>query len=608
MYSFGLHPLITRPTRITGHSKTLIDNIFTTNLSNIHSRLIINDLSDHLPIFLIFKYKHNNSTNIIYNTKRVVNDHNINVNKLKETNWNEILASEDVNDMYDTFTAKLKNIYNTTCPVTVTKQKLRKKPDKLWMTNSLKQACKKKNLLYRQFLKKRSVASEERYKRYKNKLTDIIRYCEEKKLYRASRKNKGNIKETWKIINCLINKKSKGTTYPTEFNTSVAKVTGSKNIATGFNNFLVNIGPSLANDIPKSNDTFSTYLSDVVGDTLFLKPVTQAEIINLVNNTKSKKSKDHDDIDMCLVKKIITYLVIPLEHIFNIALQTGVFTEGMQIARIIPILKNGNINDFTNYRPISLLSQFSKILEKIFHNRLMSSIEEKNILYESQYGFRKNMSTSLAILELVENITTSIDDCKSTVGIFIDLKKAFDTVDHDILIKKLDHYGVRGVANRWICSYLMNRSQYVCINDTSSECMKVTCGVPQGSILGPALFILYINDTCNVSMLMKSIVFADDTNFFYSGDNLSQVCETVSTELDKLHSWFQVNKLSLNVAKTNFMIFGNKQCEDNHVVSINGMNIKRVYVTKFLGLHIDSHLNWGEHINRIKSKISKMCL
>ena len=151
----------------------------------------------------------------------------------------------------------------------------------------------------------------------------------------------------------------------------------------------------------------------------------------------------------------------------------------------------------------------------------------------------------------------------------------------------------------------MNRSQCVCINDTSSECMKVTCGFPQGSILGPALFILYINDMCNVSMLMKSIVFADDTNFFYSGDNLSQVCETVSTELDKLHSLFHVNKFSLNIANTNFMIFGNKQCEDNHVVSINGMNIKRVYVTNFIGVHIDSHLNWGEHINHIKKKISK---
>ena len=206
------------------------------------------------------------------------------------------------------------------------------------------------------------------------------------------------MKETWKIINCLINKKSKGTSYPTEFNSSAAKVTGSKNIANCYNNFFVKIGPSLANDIPKSNDTFSTYLTDAVGDTLFLKLVTKAEIINIVNNTKSKKSKDHDDIDMCLVKTLIPYLVIPLEHIFNISLQAGVFPDGMKIARVIPLFKNGNINDFTNYRPISLLSQFSKILEKIFHNRMMSFIEEKNILYESQYGFRKNMSTSLAIL------------------------------------------------------------------------------------------------------------------------------------------------------------------------------------------------------------------
>ena len=195
----------------------MIDNIITTNLSNIHSGLIFNDLSDHLPIFLIFEYKHNKSTNVIYNTKRVVNDHNINVmmNKLKETNWNEILASEDVNDMYDTFTAKFKNKYNSTCPVTVTKQKLvRKIPNNPWMTNSLKQACKKENLLYRQFLKKISVASKERYKKKQKNLTGILRYCEKKTLYRASRKNKGNMKETWTILNCLL-KKSKGTSYPT---------------------------------------------------------------------------------------------------------------------------------------------------------------------------------------------------------------------------------------------------------------------------------------------------------------------------------------------------------------------------------------------------------
>ena len=145
----------------------------------------------------------------------------------------------------------------------------------------------------------------------------------------------------------------------------------------------------MANKIPRSNNVFTRYLSDKVDDTLFLKPVTKEEIINLVKNTKSKKSKDHDDIDMCLVKKILPHIVTPLEHIFNISLQKGVFPDGMKLARVIPLFKNGEMNDFSNYRPISILSQFSKILEKIFHNRMMSFIDDKQILYKSQYGFRK---------------------------------------------------------------------------------------------------------------------------------------------------------------------------------------------------------------------------
>ena len=171
-------------------------------------------------------------------------------------------------------------------------------------------------------------------------------------------KNKGNIKETWKILNSVIKKKTKGTTYPAEFSNNGATISGNKNIANSFNNFFVNVGPSLANNIPRSNDVFTRYLSDKVEDTLFLKPVTEEEIIKLVNNTKHKKSKDHDDIDMCLFKKIIPHLVTPLEHIFNTSLQKGVFPEGMKLARVIPLFKNGDMNDFTNYRPISLLSVF----------------------------------------------------------------------------------------------------------------------------------------------------------------------------------------------------------------------------------------------------------
>ena len=180
LYSLGLHPLITRPTRITSHSKTLIDNIFTTNLSSIiQCGLIINDMSDHLPIFQITECTHFKCSKVVSNRRRIVNDQKLNVlmNKLKETNWNKILCSEDVNEMYNTFTDNLTKIYNTVCPI-VNQKTINKQTDKPWMTSSLKQACKKKNLLYRQFLKRRSTASEEKYKRYKNKLTGILRYCE----------------------------------------------------------------------------------------------------------------------------------------------------------------------------------------------------------------------------------------------------------------------------------------------------------------------------------------------------------------------------------------------------------------------------------------------
>ena len=170
------------------------------------------------------------------------------------------------------------------------------------------------------------------------------------------------------------------------------------------------------------------------------------------------------------------------------------------------LYKNGNHNAFTNYRPVSLLPQFSKILEKLFSGKLDAFIEKENILNESQYGFRSNRSTSMALLELIEEITSAVDNKKCTICVFIDLKKAFDTIDHKLLLTKLEHYGIRGIAYDWIKSYLCERKQYVSVNSCNSEAMNVVCGVPQGSILGPKLVILYVNDICNVSSLLRCVI------------------------------------------------------------------------------------------------------
>ena len=332
-----------------------------------------------------------------------------------------------------------------------------KRKHKPWMTNGLVNACKKKNLLYKRFLTSKCSTSEIRYKTYKNKLTSILRYCEKQYYSDLLKANKNNMKETWKIINDLLNKKSSTrSSYPTEFMKNGGIISGNMNIAEHFNSFFTNIGPTLAEGIPKSDRHVESFLGDRVTDSIFLNPVTDEELLNIVHNAKDKKSKGYDGIDMCMLKKIIPHILTPLRHICNTSLSQGIFPDEMKIARIIPLFKSGDKQNVSNYRPISLLPQFSKILEKIFNNRLMNFLNSNNLLYLRQYGFRKNMSTSMAIMELVENITNAMDNGKFTIGVFIDLKKAFDTVDHNILVTKLDHYGIRGVAKKWLSSYLEN--------------------------------------------------------------------------------------------------------------------------------------------------------
>ena len=378
-------------------------------------------------------------------------------------------------------------------------------------------------------------------------------------------------------------------------------------VAEEFNTFFVNVGPDLAGQIPNptpSDPTPESFVKDNL-TSMFLTAVDEAEVIEVVQNCENKTSTDCDGIDMTVLKKVIDGISKPLAYIVNSSFQTGIFPDRMKIAKVIPLYKANNKHHFTNYRPVSLLSQFSKILEKLFNKRLDLFIEKNTLLSHSQYGFRSQRSTSLALLELIEGITTYLDKKLHVLGIFIDLKKAFDTINHTILANKLEKYGIRGTVLQWVRNYLNNRRQFVKMGDTSSSCLDITCGVPQGSVLGPKLFLLYINDIVNVSDLFKFVLFADDTNILYAGDNLEDLLEGVSTELLKLKKWFNLNKLSLNVNKTKLILFG-ENTEDTQInIQLDGANIERVQEIKFLGTIIDEKISWKPHVKYIHSKLSK---
>ena len=227
---------------------------------------------------------------------------------------------------------------------------------------------------------------------------------------------------------------------------------------------------------------------------------------------------DGDNTNMEMIKKVTTSVINPLVHICNQSLSTGVFPDKLKLAKNIPLHKGNEKDIFNNYRPVSLLPHFSKIIEKLFANRLDEFISKNKIINDSQYGFRPNMSTAMALSDIAENITSALDNKKFTIVVFIDLKKAFDTTDYKLLLSKLEHYGIRGVASNWVV-----RIQYVNFENHSSEELNIVCGVPHGSSLGPLVFTIYINYICNVSPLLKYVLFVDDTNIFCSGDNFTSL-------------------------------------------------------------------------------------
>lgn len=333
--------------------------------------------------------------------------------------------------------------------------------------------------------------------------------------------------------------------------------------------------------------------------------ITCADITEYLKKIPDGKAV-FDKIPLRIFKSILPCIIEPLTHIVNLSLKTGVVPSFCKIAQVTPILKSGDIENSNNYRPISILPIIAKCIEYFVSVQLTEYMEDNDLFSSHQYGFRKNHSTTYLMLDLFDEIYDNKSKSHKPAIIFLDIKKAFDTVNHSILVKKLEYYGVQGTALKWFQNFLSGRYQCTKVGSRISSFLQITCGVPQGSILGPLLFSIFINDIHNACNLSKPYLFADDGALLFS-----DICRdnylNIKIELLTVMKWLSANKLSLNIEKTNYMVFDNQQRLDEIVINVNDMNItiKECKTVKYLGLMVDHKLTFSDHIEYIKKKVSK---
>ncbi len=384
-------------------------------------------------------------------------------------------------------------------------------------------------------------------------------------------------------------------------------ITDQKRVANALNHFYTNVADDLISKIGKPSTKYQDYLKNPNKHSIFLKEVDFGEVYDLLSNLDTTKAKDLYDISPKLLRLGARELSPNLTKIFNISLRTGKFPGKLKFAKVIPVFKADSKLEAGNYRPISLLPIIGKVFERLVYNRLYSFISKFNILTSKQFGFQKGKSTEHALVELQSKIINAYENKLNSCSIFLDFAKAFDTVNHSILLDKLYHYGIRGPLHDWFKSYLSNRQQCVEVNGHVSEFQVVRHGVPQGSILGPLLFLIYINDIVTTSPKIDFLLFADDTSIFLADKSLKSLESTLNEELSSVSNWLKANKLSLNIKKSNILVFRNKVTKTTETidVKINGSPIEEKTYAKYLGLLIDNKLTFEKHIDHVLTKMKK---
>jgi hypothetical protein len=537
--------------------------------------------------------------------------------QLSYENWEEVFGENNVDLIFNAFLNSYLKIFNSCLPL-AQKQKNTKRLNIPWITTGIRVSCERKKFLYSSLIKEGNPAFKDYYSNYCKILKKVIVNAKKMAYDNVISKSHNNLNSTWKIINSETGRLIK----PNNFLDLTNKFKN-QNVTELINDYFITIGSKSAmtdNDEHGNNPVteYLPFMHQAVSKNypkILLKPTTPKEIENIIKSFAAKDSFGYDLIPLRIIKHSAPYISSPLSFICSKILQSGVFPERLKYAVVKPIYKKGDKTSLANYRPISLLTSFSKVVERVMHSRLVNHLKKYSIISPNQYGFQGNLSTDNAIYTLLNESLNALKNKLKVKGLFCDVEKAFDSVNHKILSHKLEIYGITGESNKLYSQYLMDRYQRVSLEDRStslnitSNWSKIQQGVPQGSVLGPLLFLLYINDlplaTADTAI---PILFADDTSLLVV-DKSPQILGTkLCDSLKNVNKWFKSNLLSLNLSKTFSMQFRTKKTISMTTIpTLNIYGIEEVTHTKFLGLEIDDVLSWDVHIDTVVSKLSTVC-